>query len=68
MHYFLIQLAIKTDETVVKGTSDYSTLKEATVAFHVAMSSGMQNDEIQKLTCLVVDENGMALTSETYNA
>lgn len=68
MHYFLIQLAIKTDNIVIKGTSDYGTLKEATVAFHVAMSSGMQNNEIQKLTCLVVDENGMALISETYNA
>lgn len=68
MHYFLIQLAIKTDNTVIKGTSDYHTLKEATVAFHVAMSSGMQNNDIQKLTCLVVDENGMALISETYNS
>lgn len=66
--YFLVQIKIKTDETVEKGTSNYDTEKDAVIQFHIAMSSAMQKSDTQKYTAVILDENGVIIKREVYNA
>lgn len=66
--YFLTQLKFKTDGTVEKGTANYPTQDEAVVQFHVAVASAMQKDDTQKLTAVIMDENGKVIKREVWNA
>lgn len=66
--YFLLQIKIEKDGTITKGTSDFPTMKEAMIAFHVALSSAMQKEEVQKFTALIVNENGLQQKLEVYEA
>lgn len=64
--YFLTQIKIKKDGTVEKGTSDYATMNEAMVQFHIAMASAMQKDDVQKFTCVILNENGLTQKVEVF--
>lgn len=66
--YFLIQISIKKDGTVSKGTSDFETFNDALVQFHVAMASAMTKDEIKKCTCVILNEDGITSKIEVYES
>lgn len=64
--YFLTQIKIKKDGSIEKGTSDYRTMNEAMIQFHIAMSSAMQKDDVQKFTCVILNENGLTQKVEVF--
>lgn len=64
--FFLIQIKIKTDGTIEKGTANFDTMHDAVVQFHIAMSSAMVKDDVQKFTALIVNENGIPMKTEVY--
>lgn len=64
--YFLVQIRIDKNGTVSKGTSDFAEMKDAMIQFHIAMSSAMQKEEVQKFTCVILNENGLVQKSEVY--
>lgn len=64
--FFLVQIRIDKNGTVSKGTSDFEDMKSALIQFHIAMSSAMQKDEVQKFTCVILNENGLVQKVETY--
>lgn len=68
MMYFLTQIKFKTDDTVDKGTSAYTTKDEAVVQFHIAIASAMQKEETQKITAVILDEDGGLMKREVWNA
>lgn len=64
--YFLTQFKFKTDGTVEKGTSNFTTLNECLIQFHVAISSAMQKADTQKFVAIVLDENATIIKREVY--
>lgn len=64
--FFLIQIKIKTDGTIEKGTANYDTMKDAVVQFHIAMSAAMVKDDVQKFTALIINDNGIPMKTEVY--
>ena len=64
--FFLIQIIIKADGSISKGTTDFATMHDTMVQFHVAMASAMQKDDIKKATCLIINENGLQQKVEVY--
>lgn len=66
--YFLVQINIKKDGTVSKGTSDYTSMHDAMVQFHVAMASAMQKEDVAKFAVVILNENGLTQKVEVYEA
>lgn len=64
--YFLVQMKIKADGTVEKGTSEFENINSAIVQFHVAMASAMQKTDVSKFTCVILDENGNVKKVEVF--
>lgn len=64
--FFLVQIKIKNDGTVEKGTSSYTNMKDALIQFHTAMSSAMTKDDVRKCTCVIMNENGLVHKNEVY--
>lgn len=64
--YFLTQIKIKKDGAIEKGTSDYATMHDALIQFHIAMASAMQKDDVQKFTCVILNENGLTQKVEVF--
>ena len=64
--YFLIQIKIKTDGTIEKGTSHFDAMHDAVVQFHIAMSSAMVKEDVQKFTALIINDNGIPMKTEVY--
>lgn len=64
--FFLVQMKIKTDGTIEKGTSEFENINTAVVQFHIAMASAMQKTDVYKFTCVILDENGNVKKVEVF--
>lgn len=56
MFYLIQGKTIVTGEET-KGTSAYETEDEATIQFHIALSSAMQKTDTLKIRCVILDDN-----------
>lgn len=64
---FLVQLLKKTDGTFSKGTSEYEDEKSCLTALYIAMSSAMSKQDTEKITCVILDENGAMIKHEAWS-
>lgn len=64
--YFLVQIKINKNGSVDKGTSSYDSMNEALVQFHTAMASAMVKTDVQKFTCVILNENGLTQKVEVF--
>ena len=64
--YFLVQITVKNDGSVAQGTSKFDTMKEAVTQFHVAMASAMSKGDVQKFTCVILNDNGLTQKIEVF--
>ena len=65
--FYLVQMKTKTDDSIEKGTSNYSTFDEAVIQFHVAFASAMQREDTKKFVSVILDDNGTVVKREVYN-
>lgn len=64
--FYLVQMKTKTDGSIEKGTSNYSTFDEAVVQFHIAIPPAMQKEDTKKFVCVILDDNGTVVKREVY--
>jgi len=65
---FMVQILKRVDGSFSKGTSEFTSDKDALIALHVAMSSAMAKDETASIMCMLTDEFGSQKKKEYWAA
>ena len=66
MKYYFIETQHLSDGTAAQAIYAKESFDSALAAFHASMAYAMQGTAVEKVMCMVVDEDGYAYKSEVW--